>query len=80
MVRRVSKGRRVGERFIELTLTSPDGQETSLFTMASVRAKELASSVLSSLSQHADATDELMLACLAQGNKRHSCKNDCERK
>ncbi len=66
LIRQSGRSKRAGERFLAVTMTLPDGEETSVFISASVQAKQLAVSVIKSAVEQAHGDNELALASLAQ--------------
>ena len=66
LIRQSGRSKRAGERFLAVTMTLPDGEETSVFISANAQAKKLAVSVVKSAIEHAHGDTELALASLAQ--------------
>lgn len=66
LIRQSGRSKRIGERFMAVTMTLPDGEETSVFLSANAQAKQLAVSVIKSAIERADGDADLALASLAQ--------------
>ncbi|AOY00921.1 hypothetical protein [Jeongeupia sp. USM3] len=66
LVRQSGTNKRAGERFLEVTMTLPSGEETSVFVAASDEAKQMAKSVAASVMQEAAGNRGQAIAALAQ--------------
>ena len=66
LIRQSGRSKRTGERFLAVTMTLPDGEETSVFLATNNQAKQLAASVIESIVKQTHGDTELALASLAQ--------------